>query len=342
MKFDILKENILISRAWNVFKVFLALSLFAIVLSKTSWDEIINLWDVTSRAWLIVAILLFYFQIYILTIRYKYILSNKIAFRDLLNVVALLAVITNMISPSVAAASFITILRKKFKINISSSIGSMVLARFSDWIIILLALIVSSLVLHEHLKGIEFLIGALSVGLAILIIIFLFLFIYRIKFIHHLGSLFNFLKLDHLSLVQNSLKRLNVLAENKIENSSLYFRNVILSTLIIFFISYLFLFSSYRALSLPVGFWLVLFMLSIYYLLNTIPIQVFGGIGIVELSGVYLFGLFGYNENEIAAVMIGLRILIILANVVLVLHLAVESWLNQRIQSKYPSNTINL
>ena len=56
-------------------------------------------------------------------------------------------------------------------------------------------------------------------------------------------------------------------------------------------------------------------------ILSIVPIQVFGGLGVSEAASLVLFGLFGFVESELAAVLIGMRILFTLTNLAALLYL---------------------
>ena len=55
-----------------------------------------------------------------------------------------------------------------------------------------------------------------------------------------------------------------------------------------------------------------------------VPVQVFGGLGVTDITTMYLLGLFGINQPQLAATIIGLRIIFYAANLLLLLYLPLD------------------
>jgi len=65
-------------------------------------------------------------------------------------------------------------------------------------------------------------------------------------------------------------------------------------------------------------------------LLSILPVQVLGGLGVTEAASLYLFGLFGFPEAGLAAVLIGNRLLFYLENLAVLIYLPVNSLFSSR------------
>jgi len=84
-----------------------------------------------------------------------------------------------------------------------------------------------------------------------------------------------------------------------------------------------------RLFAVSIGAWPVLFIISLIQLLSIIPIQVFGGLGVYEVTSLYLYGLFSISRPEIVPVIISSRIYLYLLNLLLLLYLPLDSRLGR-------------
>lgn len=78
----------------------------------------------------------------------------------------------------------------------------------------------------------------------------------------------------------------------------------------------------------------VLFVSCILQLLSMIPVIVFGGLGIAEVTSLYLYTMLGMPGDELAIVLIGWRIFYYVTNLLLVLYLPIYALF---IEPKIPS-----
>jgi uncharacterized membrane protein YbhN (UPF0104 family) len=63
-----------------------------------------------------------------------------------------------------------------------------------------------------------------------------------------------------------------------------------------------------QAFRIPIDLPGILFVSAMRQIISFIPIQVFGGLGVTEISALYLFGLFGIPVPELSAALLGMRI----------------------------------
>jgi hypothetical protein len=104
-----------------------------------------------SVAWLAGCIITFYGMVWITARRYWLLTGEKVPFRRLLNLVILQTVLGNLVSTSVGALSYVAILRSKHQLHVSRGITSLLLAKVSDLLMLLLALALSSTVLWPQI-----------------------------------------------------------------------------------------------------------------------------------------------------------------------------------------------
>jgi len=82
----------------------------------------------------------------------------------------------------------------------------------------------------------------------------------------------------------------------------------------------------------------LIFVNSWIQLISWIPIQVFGGLGVMETSQVYLYGLFGIPAAQMATVSVGLRVTLYLFNLISLLYLPSQAFFRRKDFSVPSSN----
>src|SRR5271157_6518960 len=80
-------------------------------------------------------------------------------------------------------------------------------------------------------------------------------------------------------------------------------------------------YASLRAFAMIIPASVLIFVNSWIQLISWLPIQVFGGLGVMETSQVYLYGLFGIPAAPMATVSVGLRVILYLFNLISLLYL---------------------
>jgi uncharacterized membrane protein YbhN (UPF0104 family) len=70
---------------------------------------------------------------------------------------------------------------------------------------------------------------------------------------------------------------------------------------------------------------------TLMQLVSYLPIQVFGGLGLTESSMLYFLSFFSLPQAELAAVLIGNRLLFYLENLLVLIYLPLHSLLSPRI-----------
>jgi uncharacterized membrane protein YbhN (UPF0104 family) len=96
---------------------------------------------------------------------------------------------------------------------------------------------------------------------------------------------------------------------------------VISGSLLYLVVSMAWLYAGLRVFDVRLGVWEVAYSSALYYLVTYVPIQIFGGLGVTDTTMMYVYGLFGPSQAQMAAVMIGLRLLVYLMNLSLLVYL---------------------
>ena len=84
-----------------------------------------------------------------------------------------------------------------------------------------------------------------------------------------------------------------------------------------------------QTFQIPIAFWGIIFIASMMQFVSVIPFQVFGGLGVTEVSLVYLYSLFGLVD-EIPAILVGLRVLFYIFNLILLAYVPLDSFLSRK------------
>ena len=96
-------------------------------------------------------------------------------------------------------------------------------------------------------------------------------------------------------------------------------------SLIYMTVTMLWLYASLQTFSFEIQFLQVVFVNIFMQLISYLPIQVFGGLGVNETTSLYLYGIFNFPQTELAAILIGTRLLFYLTNLVVLLYLPVHT-----------------
>ena len=86
------------------------------------------------------------------------------------------------------------------------------------------------------------------------------------------------------------------------------------------------IYASLRTFSFEIGILPVIFVNIFMQLISYLPIQVFGGLGVNETTSLYLYGIFGFPQTELAAVLIATRLLFYLTNLAVLLYLPAHTY----------------
>ena len=99
----------------------------------------------------------------------------------------------------------------------------------------------------------------------------------------------------------------------------------ILFSLVYLAVTMLWLYASLQAFSFDTGILPVVFVNVLMQLVSYLPIQVFGGLGVTETTMLYFYGFFNFPQTELAAVLIGNRLLFYLTNLAVLLYLPLHA-----------------
>lgn len=310
---------------WNAVKIALAIFLLYFVVSKTNYEQLLQLKDNISWVWLGILLILFMVMTFLKAFQYHALIEKKGAYWSIFRITIWQNAISNFIATSAGIASYMTMLKTDEDVKVIRSGITFIITKFGDLFAILLTLSISSLVVWKMIVPLHLLtivcIAAILVGF---IIAFLSI-LWREKFVTYLASLVVWMRLDGIGFVKQIMGALDSLAKE--ERSAIFrlLRRGIFLSLLYMVATMLFAYTSLRVFNVSASIWAILYVGSLTQIVSFIPIQIFGGLGVAEVANVYLYGMLGMDEAVISGVMIGLRAIFYLMNGMIFLYLPIYS-----------------
>lgn len=313
------------SQIWNIAKIILALILVWLVLSKTDLTQLATLHERISAPWLVATLFLYFSLTLLKALQYYFLIGRRVDYPQVLNIVVVQNAISNFIATSAGIASYLALFRVEQGVKVSRAALAFILAKVGDLISIWLFMLVSSLLIwplvasfHSLILLSLFFIGAAILGFFAAVFL-------RQKFVSILAWLVEKLKLSRLGFVNKLMDLLASLAE---QEHGFVFRMVgtgIAFSLIYMTVTMLWLYASLQTFSFDIQILQVIFVNIFMQLISYLPIQVFGGLGVNETTSLYLYSIFNFPQTELAAILIGTRLLFYLTNLAVLLYLPVHA-----------------
>ena len=308
-------------RIWNIFKYILAVLLVWFVFSKTSVNDIIDLFRRVSFLWLAVSFALFFLMTMMKAVQYYVLSGRQGTYPRVLSIVVVQNAITNFIATGAGIASYLTMFTVDEGIRLRRASAAFIIAKIGDLVVVWFMLLVAGFLLRNSISGLG--IATLTILIVIPLVIgaFIALIILRQKFVEAIRTLADRLQLERFSFTQRGLEVLQFLAE---QNGMMVLRLIqtaIICSLVYMALTMAWVYASLRAFSLIIPASVLVFVNSWIQLISWLPVQVFGGLGVAETSQIYLYGLFGIPASQMATVSVGLRVSSYLFNLISLLYL---------------------
>ena len=313
------------SRLWTFVKISLALFLFAYVLSKTEYGELLALKDRFSWGWFGITFLLFFAMLLVKALQYYIFIGRKLSFLRTLEVVVVQNVLMSFVATAAGIASYLTMLGLEEDVRLGKAAESFILVKIGDIIAVLGFLFLSVIFVQPIPSELNLLFWSVVLFAALFFLaLFLFFFLRR-PFTAGIKKLITFLKLSHLKIIQKMLGYLDEIA--KFESKKII-GTISLATLVSLLyigLSMLWGYSRFQVFSFSIDLLLFIFIYSFLQLASWVPIYILGGLGVSEGIFVYLLGSFGIGGAELAAVLVGIRVVIYILNALPILYLPLKS-----------------
>lgn len=309
---------------WTGFKILLAFGLLALLLTRISIAEIATVLTHVLPGWLIVSFVAFCIQVGAMARRYWLLINKVIPFHALLGLVILQTVLGNLVATSAGAVSYVAVLRGKYRVRATQSISSLVIARLGDALVLWVALGFAVWRVWEQVTPLHWLVIGLLTALGGLLGVCALVMILRERLVRHFDWLCAKMKLDGVSPFKQFMESLRALA--LISGAELIALGipVLVWSITIFALNFGFAFANLQMFQVPITWEALLFIVCLTQILSLVPIQVFGGLGVYEVTAVLIFSLFGVDAAMIASTLLGLRVIFYAFNVLLLAYLPLE------------------
>lgn len=313
----------------DLFKIALALALMVFVFSKTDLQSLIVLKDVLSWQWLWISLLLFCFVTITKGLQYWTLLGVQAPFRETLKIVIIQNAVTNFVANTAGIASYMTMFRLEQNVRLRRSGLVFILTKAGDLLAMAFFLALSAFQVWARVELLQETVIILLFGVLGGLLIFWAAVFMRQRFILQFKKFLHWLRMDRIGAVQRLLELLDTLVEQ--EHKTIIYallKGTVLS-FIYMTLTMAYSYARFQIFHVPADFWVIIFITSIMQFVSVIPIQIFGGLGVSELTLVYLFTLFGVTQVDIPAIVVALRVLFYLFNLVVMIYLPVDAFWNR-------------
>lgn len=312
------------NKIWNLTKFILAALLLVGLINNIDFSNIENVLQILWL-WLVINLIVLLGMTLIKAWQYQKIIGKAIGYKEVLRVVIWQNAISNFVATSAGILSYMTMLKTEQNVKLTRSGVAFVITKFGDLLTICIYLGLSTLFVWDQIQSIRWLTILLIVGILFGLILFLVTVLWRERFVEFLARILNLLRLTQFSLLQRGLEILRSLArEEQKPIFTMLYTGVSLS-FVYMTATMVFAYTRLRIFDVQVGLWPILYVTAMMQLVSFVPIQVLGGLGVSEVTSVYLFSLFGFDQGEMSAVMLGLRGVFYLMNAALLIYLPIDA-----------------
>jgi uncharacterized membrane protein YbhN (UPF0104 family) len=324
-----------ISLAWNAIKILFSITLVGYFLSWVKLSDVLSVWERIQVPYLCATVALYVILTLFKTYKYQVLLQQKTNYLRMLNIVIVQNSLSNFLTNSAGIASYLTLLRFEENVKVRQSGLVFIIIKIGDLFSVWLASIIFSWLVWDRISVLRnvILVSLIAIGLGF-VIFFLALF-WRRGFLSLANRILTAFHLTRYTFFQNIANALNAFSEM---HQDLVFGIVLKAfglSVLYYLVTLLWMLVSMRAFQLPADSLSILFVSGILQLFSMIPVTVFGGIGITEVTSLYLYSLFGVAQGDLSIVLVGWRIFYYFTNLLLVLYLPIYAlFIERKIPSK--------
>lgn len=311
---------------WNVVKIIIALILVGFILSKADLNHFIQTLRNVSVPWLIVSIAAYLVLTVLKAAQYYFLLGEGVSYPEVLNIVVVQNVISNFLTVSAGIASYLASLRLEHGVKVSRSLILFILTKIGDLVAIWVLVFVSSFLVWKEIEALHLAVIVLLVGMGAAFAVFFLTIVYRQRFIRFVNTVLTWTRLSRISIVVKGMDVLQSLAETDFWKIFKVLRITLVISFIYMGVTIGMMYASLMTFNLELSIRAVAFVTVMNQLVSYFPVQVFGGLGVYEMSSLYLFGLFTTSHEALISALIGTRILIYLRNIVPLLYLPIYTF----------------
>ena len=306
---------------WNILKILIAVVLAGSVILETDLHELMALREQILLPYLIATFVLYSSLTFFKAFKYQILLQQQTSYSRILNIVVMQNALSNFVANSVGMASYLTLLKVEEKVKMGRSGLVFLITKIGDLFAVWVVMIVSTALFWVWITELHRIVVALETIIGAGFTIFFAALLYRRPFISILNSLLQRFRLTRFSFVEQGTQVLDAFAE--MEQGSIL-RIVFVAfglSIVNYMVTLLWMVASMRALNLQADTWVIVFVTGVLQLFSFLPVNIFGGLGVTEVTSLYLYSLFGVAQDGLNAILVGWRVLYYLANLFVLIYL---------------------
>lgn len=309
------------SRLFKILKIIFAILLIGFVLSNTRLDQLKTVLTNVSFGWAALSFILFTLLTLLKALQYYILINEEVTYLQILKLVVFQNAVSNFLATSAGVASYLTLFHVEYGVKVGRAAIVFLLTKIGDLIVIWLLLLVSSWLVWPQILLIHVPMTLLLTGMGAAIALLIVAINLRQRFVEFAKGLMERLKLSHFSIVRKGLDILQTLGDQEQIAVIHKLKIVLITSSIYMLVSLVWVYSNLRAFNLQVGILPIIFSNALLQVISYLPIQIFGGLGVNEVSNMFLYGLFNIPAEQLSPVLIGSRILFYLMNFIILLYL---------------------
>jgi uncharacterized membrane protein YbhN (UPF0104 family) len=314
------------SRLWVVAKIALALALVGFVIQQVDLEALGAALQRMDVAWVAPSITLFFVMLGVMAARTWNLIGRRAAFTEMLALTAMQTVVGNLFATSAGAASLVTALRLRHDVSVVQGVSSVVIAKLGDLLVLVAFLALGSAMVWPTITTLHALVLVLIVALTGMLIVVGLVIRYRAASIGAIQEGMLRLGLRRWGVGRKLSEALTTLAQEPQQPPSQMTSTLLLLSLLNGVVGIGFGYSMSRLLGLPLELGPLLFFSALTQLVSWLPIQVFGGLGTYEITGLYVLRLFILETDRIAPYLLSARVLLYVLTILLIPLLLLPRW----------------
>jgi uncharacterized protein (TIRG00374 family) len=309
---------------WQVFKVILAVGLLGYVITRTNFQQITSMGGRVSFVWLALNFIILIMLAVLKALQYHYITGRRAGYFRVLGIVVVQNALTNLVASTAGIASYITMMGMEKEIRFARATVSFLVVKLADLIAVFILLFASYLWL-QPIPDTVWRLLLIICGITLLVLfIFFAALIFRKRFVDLLKAILRVIKIDHWRLVSQTLDLLTSLSEDDLSRILKMLAGSVGFSLVYMTLTLLWGYARLQTFSLFIDFGVVALVTCLLQLASWVPVFILGGLGISESIAIYFYDAFGYNQSEVAAVLLVARLVFYLMNALMLLYIPLE------------------
>ncbi|MFQ3661412.1 MAG: lysylphosphatidylglycerol synthase transmembrane domain-containing protein [Chloroflexaceae bacterium] len=314
------------NHAWTVARLGLAVALVTVVAANLHVQDLVTLWRNLAWLWVAGAALSFWLICIMMSLRVWHMLDRRVPVSALLELTVIQTVTGNLIASSAGVASYIALLMGRYGIPLRWSLWTVLLTRFADGLVLLGCLAITGAVFWGAIEPLHWPLALLIGGLATAALGLGLLFARRQQVLDRMQRLLA-PATERVPFLGGAMTRLAEASHLSPHHSGGHAAVQLAYSGAVMLAQFAYSYCSLRMFGVTLDPGIILFVLTFNLLVAMVPIQILGGLGIVEVTSLYLYGLFGIGETTLAPVLLSGRAAFYLINLVTLLYLPLVAWL---------------